>query len=226
MKKGLILAVLASLIASTTTVQAVDFEIGAGVAQYTTRGDGTWYQDGFAHKLELRAPAVEIGLTDTFVTRGRWGLDWHVGGVYLGNVHSDAWATPLDSNYSAQTKSCVGECYHMSRYVANGHSIGAKLTLEPTYTFNGWRFGVEAGAYVYRPTWHATIYDVPPCKACQGQTLTASSPSTIQFAPVVGVSIGRNGFSLALMHYFNKTRNDPQFAIWKSTSTLMLKYRF
>lgn len=116
--------------------------------------------------------------------------------------------------------------YGMTITHANGHNHGIKLTLEPNYTYMGWRFGVEAGAYIFRPTWHATIYNVPPCKGCEPQTFNVGSESRIQASPVVGISIGRNGFSLALTHYFNKTRNDPTYAIWKSTTTATLRYRF
>lgn len=208
------------------SVFAVDIEVGAGVAHYTTRGNMMWYQEGFPHKLDLNAPTLELGLSDNFIQYGRWGVKWRASYVYLGNVHSDAWATPVDSNYNPQTKSCNGECYHMSRYVGNGHNQGIRLTLEPNYTFNGWKFGVEGGAYIYRPTWNATIYDVPPCKGCEGQTLHSRSPHNIQFAPVIGASISHGPFSVSYMHYFNKTRNDPGYAIWKHTDTVTLRYRF
>ncbi|MDT6962947.1 hypothetical protein QTN24_15725 [Cupriavidus sp. SZY C1] len=225
--KKLLLSV--ALIASTLfplAAHALDFEVGAGVARYTTRGNMMWYQEGFPHTLDLNAPAFEAGLADNFYQNGRFGIDWHASYVYMGNVHSDAIATPVDSNYDKVNKTCFGECYAMSRYVANGHNQGIKLTIEPNYTYMGWRFGLEAGAYIFRPTWHATVYDVPPCKTCEPQTLNVASDSRIQVAPVVGVSIGRGGFSVAALHYFNKTRGDPTFPIWKSTTTLMLKYRF
>src|SRR6185369_17668114 len=84
-KLGLILAFVPA------SVFAVDFEIGAGIAHTTTRGNGMWYQDGFPHKLDLNAPTLEIGLSDNFIQRGRWGANWRASYIYLGNVHSDAW---------------------------------------------------------------------------------------------------------------------------------------
>lgn len=200
---------------------AVDLEIGAGAAHYTPRGDMMWYQEGFPHKLGLTAPALEIGLHGNAWTSGRWGVDWRATYVYVGNVHTDAMAVS-DDNYSKATKSCIGPCKRADRFVTNGHMSGVRLTIEPTYTYNGWKFGIEGGVYVYRPTFHASIYDGD---GGPGQWHSDYKPP-IQAAPVVGLEIGRGAVSVAYMHYFSKTLRDPYYAMWKATDTLTLRYRF
>lgn len=222
--------ILAALIAATSLpldASAVTVEVGAGVAKYTTRGDMTWYQEGFPHKLDLNAPAFEIGLSDTAWQRGRWGVDWFAGAAYLGNVHTEAWATPQDVNYNPQTKACNGECLKLSKFVTNGHSIGLKLTLAPTYTYGHWKFALEAGAYVYRPTFHGNAFDVQLCKGCYSTPVVAlSSPSRLQVAPVIGGTLWYKSFGLSYTHYFNRTLNDPAYAVWRNTDVITLRYRF
>jgi hypothetical protein len=199
---------------------AVDIEIGAGISHYTPRGNMMWWQDGLPHKLDLNAPAFEIGLADRFYTRGRWGVDWHAGYVYLGNVHSDARAT-ADHNYSKETKSCIGTCLYQNRFVGNGHTQGIKLTLEPNYTWNGWKLGVEGGAMAYIHTWNVNVYN------SQGDLLVnTNSERKVRFAPVVGASISRGPFSVAYTHYFNKPYSDPMYSLWRATDTVTLRYRF
>lgn len=206
--------------------QAVDLEIGAGMSRYTPRGNGMWYQEGLPHALILNAPAFEIGLTDNSWQRERYGLDWHVSYVYMGNVHTDAQATSLDANYDASTKRCISLCDRLARFVGNGHNQGVKFTLEPTFTYAGWRLGVEGGIYVFHPTWHAAVYNVAYCETCDAQTLHFATNIGLRAMPVVGFNVGNGEVSVAYMHYFNKTLNDPTYAFWRATDTITLRYRF
>ncbi|MDE4918585.1 hypothetical protein ACUXAV_000684 [Cupriavidus metallidurans] len=198
---------------------AVTLEVGAGVAKYETRGDMMWYQEGLQHSLDMSAPTFEIGLTDTAYQWDRFGLDWHAGYVYLGNVHSDAQAT-ADQNYSRHTKTCIGACWYRNRFVGNGHMQGLKLTLEPNYTWHGVRVGIEGGVYAFVHTWNVNVYTEG------GQVINTSSDHKVRFAPVLGLSVGNGNFSVVYTHYFSKTNNDPMFAIWKATDTITLRYKF
>lgn len=200
---------------------AVEIEIGAGAARYTTRGDMMWYQEGFPHRLDLRAPTFEVGLTGNALQYGRWGLDWRASWVYVGNMQTESLAVS-DDNYSRHTKSCIGECKRADKFVTNGHMNGIRLTLEPTYTYNGWKFGVEGGLYIYRPTFHANIYDGD---GGPGQWHSNYRPP-IQYSPVVGLEVAYRNFSVAYMHYFSRTLRDPYYAAWKATDTITVRYRF
>lgn len=144
----------------------------------------------------------------------------------MGNVHSNAIATPDDKNYSAITKSCVGECIAHSNFVGNGNVQGMKLTLEPNYTYNGWRVGVEAGVFAFRPAWDVTVYNWVPEKGADSQTINASGERNVRVSPVVGASIGRDGLSLAYTYYFNIGSGAPFHSLWKSAHVVTIRYRF
>lgn len=202
------------------SVFAIDIEIGVGIAHYTPRGDMMWFQKGLPHKLDLNALSLELGVVGNVVTYGRWDLDLHADYVYLGNVHTDARAT-ADHNYSRDTQSCIGECLYKNRFVGNGHTQGIKLMLDPGYTWNGWRLGVQGGAMAYIHTWNVNVWNQ------DGVFLSNnSSDHRVRFAPVIGASIGRGNFSLTYTHYFNKPYADPMYSFWKATDTITLRYRF
>lgn len=198
---------------------AVDIELGLGGAHYTTRGDMMWYQEGLPHKRDLNAPTYEASLVGTAWQSGAWSMDWRASFLYVGNVHSDAMAV-ADEDYNRFTKTCLRGCDTAARFVGNGHQIGVRLTVAPTYTYNGWRMAPEGGLYIYRPTWHEVMYTV------YGGSLNVNGTTHWQLAPVIGASIGYGAWSVAYLHYFSKTLNDPYHAIWKATDTITLRYRF
>ncbi len=45
------------------SAHGAQIEVGAGVARAQTNGDGTWYQLGSPHALQLRSRAFLLGLT-------------------------------------------------------------------------------------------------------------------------------------------------------------------
>lgn len=220
------LIIAATILAASSVAHAVDIEVAAGVAHYQPRGNMMWYQEGFPHTLNLNAPTFQIGLTDTLWQRGRWGIDWHADYVYLGEMRSDAIATD-DGNYNKYTRSCEGQCTLKNRFQGKGWSHGVKLSIEPTYTFNGWRFGVEAGAFIHQNRWDTQI-DFRPYYADYATTMSYElhTDRRWQVMPMVGVSVGRGPVSVAATYYANKSRNDPVHSFWQGTATLTVRYRF
>lgn len=205
---------------------AVDVEIGAGVAHYNARGNGMWYQEGFPYKLDLNAPVVEAGLAGNVLDRGRFGLDWHATYVYMGDARSDAVATS-DENYNAAARGCRGTCDFQSRFVGHGGLQGLRFTLEPTYTYNRWRFGIEAGVFVYRPRWHVTVYNRPAETDYETtHAFQVAGDTSIRVTPVIGASIGRGNVSLAYLYYVNASSGAPYHSLWNSVHTLTIRYRF
>lgn len=219
--------ILAFAFLFSTLAHAVDIEIGAGVASFRDQGDGTWYQEGLPHKLHLTTPAFELGLTDDLYRGDKFGIAWHAGYVFLGQVRTDAVATPDDANYSLQTKSCIGECLAHSNFTGRGYSHGVKLTLEPYYVYNGWRFGIEGGAYISRNVWKVTIYDRVGFKGDTPYTVYTNDDSGWDTYPVAGVSIGRGNFDVSYRIYWNRSKKGTiNPAIWRRADTITLRYRF
>lgn len=207
----------------------VHLELGAGAAWYGTKGDGTWYQQGMPHSLGLSAPALLAGFTGPLWQRESWGIDWHVNYVYLGHVESDCVCTPMDQNYSPVTHQKLN-LYNVqdAQFVGNGNAQGIALTLEPYFRYRGWRVGVEAGLFPYRPSWDEMIYNWAPGPGIATSTITARTPHAVQIGKIVGISVGRGPLSISYQHYFLPTRFDDAHspAIWKGADVLMVKYRF
>ncbi len=219
------------LAALTTAAHAASFEAGIGASQFDTSGNTVWYQQGFPYSLSLRSHALMLGVTGDLTPR----VAWHVDYVNLGGVHTDAIATPVDSNYNPATQSCNGPCVAQSRFVGNGADQGFTATLEPHIDWRGWRFGAEAGVFLSLPTWEVTVYNWKLDPSQPSQTITASHRVHWQRGPVIGVSIARGAWGLQIRRYFDATTGDTPAsygdpvrhvpAIWQHTTTVMLTYK-
>jgi hypothetical protein len=208
----------------------VHLELGAGVSRYETKSDGVWYQEGMQHDLGLSAPVLSAGFTGPLWARESWGVDWHVDYVSLGHVSSQCECTPDDANYNTHTHSLVANPHQVpdANFVGNGNAQGIAFTLEPYFRYSGWRFGLEGGAFAYRPSWDMTIYNWQGDTSVPAQTLTANTPHAIQLGAVVGISVGRGPLSVTLQHYVLPTKFDNTHspAIWKGADVLLIRYKF
>lgn len=219
------------LLLAPLTAHAVSFEAGIGSANYGGTTDGLWYQQGLPHVLNTKTYGFSGGLTGELYSSGSWGIDWHVDYVNLGHVSSSCDCTPVDANYSLQTKSLIqqpGYNAPLAKFVGNGSAQGVALTIEPWFKYQGYRFGLEAGLFPYRPAWDVSVYNWQIDPNTPPQTLHVSTPRALQLGKVIGVSVGRGNFTLALKHYFLPTKYDDAHlpAIWKGATVVELKYKF
>jgi hypothetical protein len=219
------------LLLAPLTAHAWQFEAGAGTATYSTLANGIWYQEGLPHRMSMSPPAFTAGLTGALYERRNVSLNWHADYVFLGHVHTDAIAT-TDANYSLASKSCIGPCTSQSRFVGDGNINGFTFTLEPTYKAGNWRFGFEAGAFLFRPTWHETLYvsnNVNVQGQANGQVIHANYRPSWEVRPMVGASVGYGNFSVSYRYfrdgtYFNAS--NPYPGVWRGTHLLSLMYKF
>lgn len=207
-----------------THASAEDFlhaEIGLGFGVAHDMGNGTWIQDGLPDNHEkLTFPAVQAGITGTIYQRGAWDLRYHVSYVYLGEQSASVMGVP-DDQYNPKTHQVnmpAGERY--SPFNGHGHVQGVPLTLDVGYTWRGWRFGAEAGAWAYFQTWHESLYNL----ANEWQDL--SHKTTMQIGYVVGASVERGPFSLSYRYYSMKAEWNPYPALATGSHVLMARYRF
>lgn len=234
MKKSKIVAIFAMLacgVWGVISAQAARVEIGAGEATYNTIGNGIWYQDGFEHTLNLKSRTFLIGLRGELTS----SITWHADYVNLGRASVDSWDTPVDANYNVSTENhCNGKCLPLVHVLGSGTVQGLALTLEPHTTRRGLRFGIEAGPFLFFPTWNMTV---PNWQAATGAAtnvqweasgggLYSNSDYRPQIGAVIGVSVERGVWGLRYRHYFDKTNGGTFPAIWKSTDTLMVTYQF
>jgi hypothetical protein len=219
----------ASVAHADSITDYVRAEIGAGVSRYSAQGDGTWWQEGMEHDLGLSAPVLMLGLTGPLYIRESWGIDWHVDYVSLGHVSSQCECTPDDADYNTHTHQLqMSHPVPNANFVGNGNAQGIAFTLEPYFRYSGWRFGLEGGAFAYRPSWDMTIYNWQGDTSVPAQTLTANTPHAIQLGAVVGISVGRGPLSVTLQHYILPTKFDNAHspAIWKGADVLLIRYKF
>lgn len=202
------------------------YEAGIGGSAYNRGSDGLWVQDGFQHKLDLTAPAVEGGLTGDLYSAAKWGVAWHLDYAWLGSIHTQGLAVP-DANYNLVTKRCVGTCLPFADFVGSGHDQGFLATVEPHYDIGEWRFGVEGGPYFHRSAW---VVDATGQVNFVGQAPGSShfvSQSGWHMGYVAGVSAEYKRFSLRYQFFNNGAKaGDPAPAIWRNTHVILLSYRF
>jgi hypothetical protein len=218
------LLLILSLLAPTA--HAVDLELAVGASHYKEMPNGFWYQEGLPHTLDLTSAAAQVGATGAILP---W-LDWHADYVWLGRVKSDAIATPDDANYNPQTHSCRGECIARSRFVGNGFVHGVALTLEPHFDYQGWRFGVSAGPFIYRAAWNETVYDWVGSPSDQPHTISVNQRQKWNVGKVIGVSVSRGPITLQYQRFFDQPRSDEAHGdfpgLWRHTDMVSIKYRW
>lgn len=220
---------LSLLLLAPLVAHAVSFEAGVSSTNYGTQGDGTWYQQGMPHVLNTKTYGFSAGVTGGLWDRGSYGVDWHVDYVNLGHLSSVCTCTPIDQNYDTRTHTLVPNPVPVAnaQFVGNGDAQGVAFTLEPWVRYQGFRFGLEAGLFPYRPTWNETVYNWQGDLGAP-RTITANTPHALQIGQVVGLNVGRGNLTVSLKHYWLPTKFDNAHypAIWKGATIVELKYKF
>ena len=212
---------------------AASLEVGAGVAQAQTNGDGTWYQQAFPHAMELRAPVFLVGVTGDISTHVRW----HADAVDLGSYSVNSWDTPNDGNY-APGVGYRGNALPLTNYIGSGHVWGFAATLE-AHTAGSWQFGIEGGPFLYHATWAMRVPDWYPSEEVATRLFRQSGPvhpvdfSQSQWAlgAVVGASVRHGAWTLSIRRYFDGHGFSGHGAdawppLWNSQTAVMVDYTF
>lgn len=211
---------LALLVALPLTAHAgswLEFEAGVGVGRFHTQ-DGLWYQQAEPHSLDITSPVFSLGLTGSVINRGKWGVDWHADYVYLGHSGASCDCTS-DRNYDSNEHRVLSYNDPTANFQGSGTTQGVSLTLEPYYRYRGFDFGIEGGAFLYRASWHESVYGLP------GGVVSVSASNYIRPGAVIGASVSKGLWSIAYRHYimiWNK--GNPPLAT--GADTLELKWRF
>jgi hypothetical protein len=210
---------------------AVSFEVGIGSSNYTTAGDGRWYQLGLPHVLNTKTYGFSAGLTGELYSVNSSGIDWHADYVHLGHVSSTCACTPVDENYDLGSKTLitkVGYNAPLAQFVGNGNVQGIALTVAPWTRIQGWKLSAEGGLFIYRPRWNVNVYNWQVDQNTAPQTLHVHTPQNLQPGFVIGVGVGRGPFTVSLKHYFMPgwvgDKTSPP--IYKGATVVDVKYRF
>lgn len=203
------------------------FEAGLGESYAPNMGNGVWYENGaqYPHTLDMHSLAGEVGITGDLpipplhVLGQTVRFAYHVDAVHLAHIHTDAQVDSSDANYNATTSTCMAPCAPNIRMVGDGSVNGLALTIEPYLQEGKYRFGVEAGPFIFRPTWNLADWTTT------GPIVMVHDP-LIQVGWVAGVEVSRGPWSIAAQYFYDRTRGDKIPAPWTGTYLLMARYRF
>ena len=206
------------------TASAAQIEVGAGIAHASTNGNGTWWQSGFPHTLQLTQPAIELGVTGRFTPY----MAWHVDAVSLGRYASNSEDVLPDANYSPTSPThCNGPCNPLANFIGSGYVSGVQA-LVALHTAGSWRFGIEAGPFLYHETWRL---DVPNWYEPNGTHYDIRTDGS-QWAvgTVIGATLAHGQWQIALRRYCDSkgfpghVGNWPP--LWSGQTVLMVGYQF
>ena len=222
---------------------AARVEVGAGVAQSSTKGDGIWYQEGLPHTLNLRSPAFLIGVTGDLTPH----LAWHVDAVSLGSYSVDSWDTTADADYSPASHQCLRNCTNLAHFMGSGRVYGIAAMLE-AHTQGRWQVGVEAGPFLYHSSWSVQVPNYFAAAGWPANTTPAQvapwgwmpggiqrSKSSWHPGAVIGITGRYRNFAISVRRYFDGLGWPMRYAngssdgwppLWKGQTVLMIIYTF
>lgn len=201
------------------------FEASIGRDVASTQGNGAWYQEGFPYTLDLKNTTWSVGITGKYNER----VDWHIDYQNLGIFRSNAYATPVDSNYNPNNNPpCNGPCVAVSNFITNGSANGIKFlvdyhTLEKP---NSPVFGLSAGPYVFRPVSGIEVRDWKQNIGDPGQTVYARNNGDLKLGAVFGGFVRYDDFEVRLEYILAKCTPSAQACLWKNITNLSLVKRF
>ena len=217
--KALALLLLLPVAAHAESFFQIEAGIGASVIK--DMGDGTWIQEGSPNNRERKTtPALMAGFTGELYRHGDFDVRYHLDYAYMGEFSASVDGVP-DSQYDSVHHVIVG--YQGERYSpfsGHGHLQGVPATLDFGYTYKGWRFGIEGGAWTYWQTWHESLY------ALDNQWHDLSHKTHAQVSYVVGASVSHRNLSLSFRHYDVRQSWNPYPGLATGANVLMATYRF
>ncbi|WOD18656.1 hypothetical protein [Paraburkholderia kirstenboschensis] len=205
----------------------IHVQAGIGLSKADTP-DGRWQQAGIpgGSHVTAKPPTFSLGLTGPLLTRGAWGVDWHLDYVNLGRFAASCSCTPMDENYDPKTHAYTPKvAVPTAFFTGEGRSQGAALTAEVYYWLYSVRLAAEAGAYIHRDSWSEDVSNWQVGGYPQNLHLSDTYWSV---APVVGVSVGYGRMSVSARHYFTKlnSQNRSVPPLWNDVTTVEMKVKF
>lgn len=193
-KKYLAMAVLAVAASSVHAQTFFQIEAGLGGAKVQDIGDGTWQQWGAPfNKVNLQSPVLMLGFTGQLYEHKSFDLRYHVNYVYVGEYTATCKCAEHDEDYSIPAHKIKAGA-PLGYYNGHGHLNGVALTLDAGYTYAGYRFAVEGGAWAYQQTWNQYAQTSWGDYNLQGS-------KAIHVSPVGGVRAEHGQFSVSYRYY-------------------------
>ncbi len=209
-----------ALFAIPSQAGALDGEVSVGATVFQKQPDGVWYQSPFPHSLHMASASGAIGVADYLTENVRF----HFGYRYLGHVSSEALAVADDAVY-AKYGADASKHLVLGTWVGYGSVNMIYATLAPEYRYGAWRFAVELGGTVYRPTWTERIYNYQAHSGDPLTSFTVVHDPKLLTGYTVGVSVGYKNVECALSVYDIRSSGDTWPALYHGLATnLSLRY--
>lgn len=190
-----------------------------GISKFTAHGDGVWYQKAFPYELNLKSSSIGLRYDTTPVNNVSYG----VGILRLGKVTSSAEAVALDGvkegdgGYNPSIKACNGPCWPTSHWYGKGQVQG--IFGVATKHYGPW--SVDAGLYLYKPTWTMEIPDMVWCRECPPVPLTVRSSGQWNVGPTFGVKYKYQTNTYGFSAWHTSTRNSEFPSIYHKMTYLL-----
>lgn len=192
------LVIAALVLAASTAAHAESFfqiEAGLGAAHVKDIGDGTWTQYGAPNNTEkLNTLVANAGITGQLWETGKWSFRYHADYVYVGEYKASCACAEHDEDYDTQAHRMKRADAPLGYYDGHGHLNGVALTLDVGYTYSGYRFALEGGAWIYRQSWNQYAQT-------SWQTYELQTSRKFHVGYVVGARIERGPLSLSYRYY-------------------------
>lgn len=215
-------AIAAALLLSPLLAHAWQFEGGVGGNLYQTE-NGRWYQNGTQdNSVQRTSPTLSFGITGPLVSRGNWGVDYHVDYTWFGRAAASCQCDVRDDDYRQRVSGAA-----TARFSGSGYMHGVSATVEPYYYWSGNRLGVELGVAAVQSTWNESVTGWTNGEGSPPQNLALSTSHAIKPAAVVGASISRGPWTIAYQHWFLINQASYQSVpLWKGADLIKVTYRF
>lgn len=203
-------------------VMAMDGELSIGQTQFHHPVDGFWYQEPYAHDLQMNSPSAALGVTGYAVDHVRY----HFGYQYLGKVTSSAQAVASDALY-AKYGAGASKYVALGSWAGDGNVNMLYATIAPEMKFGDWTVAVEGGRTLYRASWTEQVsnYQTEIGRPIESNTFVHSAKWAI--GSTFGASVGYKNVSVVLSWYNIGGGNDGTPPIYVGNAkNISVRYSF
>lgn len=190
--------------------EGLRLEVDGGVCKAHKSEEGTWWQDGLEHHLQLKdrcgsaglsfgTPISNVRLAARYVSLGQFAThaianaDDQDNKASRGSVSSHPRRTECQTGFAA-------DCYY--NWDGSGGAQGGLFAIQwEGINVGPLRFGAEVGQFIYQARWRETIHPID-CPGNQCWQMQIDQRTGWQHAPEAGVSVRWEYLYIAARRYW------------------------
>lgn len=233
------LLIIALLICSATSAQALDFEASVGHTKYNSALDTLWATPGFESNIDkMHATSGEFAVNHNIwqSESGQYGLDLRGSYVYLGSVKTTAQSPNRNTNTvqgqwvgedflgARAGNPCDGACNNLATFNGTGHDMGVTLQLEPYVKYKGYRLGVNGGYFHHRVTWGVGVQNI--WDGIENKNIVVESEGKWTAGKVLGVSVQKENLTIRAQYFMTPLTGGKYPQAWDKAFMLSIGFKF